>query len=298
LIEKTTVTVTTQFSASGPVMEQQITRPLEDGLSALQGLESMVSNSQKDESTIYLTFKNRSVDNAAADVRDMIGRVRNNAQVNDFPENARVEVTKGNAQNPAVLQLAVTGESSSLSDLYYYAQNIIKSAVESVPGVATTEVSGGSTLGMKIVLDPVKMQSYLINAREVDRALTEQNFEQSAGRIRESTRTFILTAQAKLSTPEDFAKVIVSRRDGRFVRLSDIATSIKIEPQEQEDSVRFNGKPAISILVRAQSDANPLAMSEEIATRMKALEKRLPKGSAIDIAIDNTIFVKENIKSD
>jgi multidrug efflux pump len=293
LTESTTISVTTRMDGSGKVLEQQITKPLEDALSALQGLDSMTSTTQKGESKIYLKFKpQRSADGASADVRDTVGKAKAKS---NFPENAEIEVTKGNVDSPSIMEVAVTGGGKvSLVDLYYGADSILKSSIESVPGVSTVEVFGGSEIQMNIVLDPIKMASYNITASDVSQALRNQNFQKSAGQIKEVAREFNITTQAKLKTPGEFRKVLVGKHEDRLIRISDIGV-VNIEPKEEQMSIYHNSEPAVSLTIRAQSNANPVEISKEVRKRLEEYKPRLPKGTEIHIAMDKSIFIQDSI---
>ncbi|MBM3631428.1 MAG: efflux RND transporter permease subunit, partial [Alphaproteobacteria bacterium] len=293
LTENTTISVTTRMDGSGKVLEQQITKPLEDALSALQGLDSMTSTTQKGESKIYLKFKpQRSADGASADVRDTVGKAKAKS---NFPENAEIEVTKGNVDSPSIIEVAVTGGGKvSLVDLYYGADSILKSSIESVPGVSTVEVFGGSEIQMNIVLDPTKMASYNISASDVSNALRTHNFQKSAGQVKEVAREFNITTQAKLKTPGEFRKVVVGKHEDRLIRISDIGV-VNIEPKEEQMSIYHNSEPAVSLTIRAQSNANPVEISKEVRKRLEEYKPRLPKGTEIHIAMDKSIFIQDSI---
>lgn len=291
LTESTLISVRTMMDASGKVMEQQITKPLEDALSALQGLDSMVSSTQKNEAKIYLTFKNRSIDGAAADVRDIISKAKTK-----LPDEAEIEVSKGNVDSPSIMEIAITGGGKvSLVDLFYAADSVLKSTMESVSGVSTVEVSGGSEIQMNIVLDPIKMASYNITSTDVTQALRNQNFQKSAGQIKEVAREFTLTTQAKLKTPSQFRNIVVGKNENRLVRISDIGI-VNIEPKEEQMSIYYNSEPAVSLTIRSQANANPIEISKEVKSRLEEYKTRLPKGAQIHIAMDKSIFIQDSIK--
>ncbi len=293
LTESTQISVTTRMDGSGKILEQQITKPLEDALSALQGLDSMKSITQKGESKIYLKFKEqRSIDGASADVRDTVNKTKAKS---NFPEHAEIEVTKGNVDSPSIMEVALTGGGKvSLVDLYYGANSILKSAIESVPGVSTVEVSGGSEIHMNIVLDPIKMASYNITATDISQALRNQNFQKSAGQIKEVAREFNITTQAKLKTPGEFRNVLVGKHDDRLIRISDVGV-VNIEPKEEDESIYYNSEPAVSLTIRAQSNANPIEISKEVQKRLEEYKSRLTKGTEIHIAMDKSIFIQDSI---
>lgn len=288
--ESTTITLRTNLDASAKVMEKDVTKPLEDALSALQGLESMESETQKGESKIRLYLQNRSLDAAAADVREILSRVKTK-----LPEDAHPVVTKGDSNAAAVMELALTGgENTDLASVYHVGEHLLKSTLESVNGVATVEVSGGSDFQMNIILDPLRMASYQVMASDVTRALKSHNFQRSAGHIKEAEQEFSLTTQACLRTPKEFSEVVVTKHRDKLIRLSDIA-QINICPEEEIVKVLYNGKPAISLSILPQANANPVDISKEVRNRVEQLQKSMPLGSKIHIALDKALFIQASI---
>ena len=285
LTEGTTVTLRAVMDASAKIMENQVTKPLEDGLSSLSGLESMRSVTEKNETKVYLTFKGRSLDSAVSDVRNNLDRVSKK-----LPPETEVTVSKGNIDAPSIMEIAITG--SSPSEMSYVAENQVKSIIESANGVSQVEVEGSRDLRMRIVLDRLKLSSYHISSSDVMRALKSQNFTRSAGRIVEPEREFILTTDASLRTPREFGDVLVSQSGESPVRLSDVA-SIDIALDDEEVRVFHNGEPAVSLTVQAQSNANPVDIADAVQKKMKNL--RLPRGVKAKIVINKATYIKESI---
>lgn len=285
--EGTRITVKVTMDGSTKVMEQQITKPLEDAFASLQGLENATSETQKGESKIHLWFDNRSLDAAASDVRDVLART-------SLPSEADTNVTKGNADAVPVMDVVLTGDDVELSELYYIAENVLKSELESAPGVAMVDVGGGSNFQMDIVLDPLKMEAYQVSAAEAVTALKRHNFQKSVGRIMEKEREFQLTTQACLKTPQEFNNIVIANHGDKVIRLSDVG-SASICPAEEIVKVVFNGKQAVSLEIRPQSNANPIDISNHIRQKITKISKTLPKGMKIWIAKDKAEFVKDSI---
>jgi multidrug efflux pump len=285
LTEGSLVTVRATMDASAKIMENQITKPLEDSFSSLTGLESMTSNTEKNEAKLFLGFKGRSMDAAVSDVRNSLDRARKN-----LPSGVDVEVSKGNIDAPSMMNIVVTG--ASLSDVSYAAEKNIKPIFESVNGVAQVEVFGARDVKMKVTLDRLKLSSYGVAASDVVHALQGQNFTRSAGRIVEPEREFILTTDASLKTPKEFGNILVSPPGTRPVRLSDVA-NVDIDFDEEDVKVLYNGKPSVSLTVRAQSGANPVDISQEMQRRMNTM--RLPQGVKAHIVVNKANYIQESI---
>lgn len=286
--EGSVVTVRTNMDASSKVMESQVTKPLEDAFASLQGLEGMESETQKDETKVTLSFQGRSLDAASADIRDILSRIK-------LPDEAQTIVTKGDVDAAAVMELVLYGDQVPISELYNTAETSLKSLLESTPGVATVEISGGSDLRMNIELDPVKMAAYSVTPSDVVMSLRRHNLQKSAGRIVTAEQEFVLTTQACLRTPKEFNDIVVSHKEDKMVRLGDIG-SANICPAEEQIKVLYNGKPAVSLTIRPQSGASPVEISKEIRDRIGKVENSLPTGAVIDVAMDKALYIKGSIR--
>jgi multidrug efflux pump len=289
LTEGTQITIKTNIDLSTKVMEAQVTRLLEDTMASIQGIENIESETQKGESKIRLFFNGRSLDAAAADVREAVSRSQSK-----LPQEAEPVVTKGDVDAPSVMELALTGKDVPLEELFYTAEHTLKNLLESINGVATVEVSGGSDLRMDIILDPLKMGAYQVTASDVTRALKSHNFQRSAGRVISKDSEFILTTQACLKTPKEFEDIVVNKQADRLIRLSDIA-KVNICPSGEDVKVSYNGKPAVSLTIRPQSNANPIEISKEVKKRIGSLDKTLPQGAQVHVAMDRATFIQESV---
>ncbi|ETZ07582.1 multidrug resistance protein MdtC [Holospora obtusa F1] len=297
IVERPSLTVRATFSGAARVIEEQITKVLEESFVSLQSLSSMRSEVQKNESNTWLIFEeNRSMDAASADVREILSRVNEK-----LPENSKVYVTKGNSNALPVMELVVQGEEHvPLTDLYAIASRTLKGAIESVPGVAVGEVIGGSDLQMKITLDREKLYSYHIGASELSRLIKESSVERALGYLKEENRQFSLTAQSLLSRPEEFAELLVPAGKGAHygaqhrVRLGDLA-KIHLGQEEEDHKVFFNGRPVVAVQVIPQPNSNPINISKLVYERLERIKKTLPKDIKIHVALDKSIFIKRSI---
>lgn len=287
------MTVTTQYEGASPdVIEMQVTRPLEEAFSGLEGLDLITSQSMAEQSKIFLRFKeNRSLDAAAADVRDKLSRLDSGV----LPREATTpRITKANIDSGAVMSLALTSNRHELADLYDYTMRSLKSEVESVGGVAAVEVYGGTAYEMHIVLDPQKMASVGVSVAEVAESLKQQNFNKPAGRIGGKDQEFLVITKAQVSKVEDFEKLVLFEKDDYIVRVSDVGY-VKLNKDDQRFRIRYNGKDAILLDVTAQSRSNPIQISEDVNEKLAFMQENLPQGMSLEVAFDDSTFIKSSI---
>lgn len=291
-VEHPVITVQTGWegvNASG--IEAQITRPMEDAFASISGLDYMTSESGNEESKIKLYFSGRELDGALADVHDRLnGRVKR-----DLPQEVEEPtITKGDADALPVLNVVLTSERYKPFELFDYGERSVKSALESVAGVASVETTGSGNFQMNLVMDPIKMAAFHVTAMEVVEAVRKHSLQKPAGRVRDSDREILLTTKACFTKPSHFDQLLIGEYDGRLIRLSDIGKA-ELCPEEDTMKVTFNGKPCISYSIRAQTQANPIEISKSIRTKKAAILQALPEGIDIHITHDESVYIERSI---
>lgn len=292
-VDEPKISVITQFEGASPeIIEAQVTKPLEDALSGIEGLYLMQSSSEVEESRITLVFElNRPIEAAANDVRDRISRIRNKLP-NDVSD---PRIKKADADAFPFMYLAVYSDRHDTKDIADYARRFLESQLEVINGVSSVEIFGGGEYEMHIYLDPVKMASYQVTAEDVAQALKKQNIEKPAGRIITKDREITVTTKAALATEKDFNNLIIFERDGYLVRLADIGEA-KLDAIDTRSRVRFNDKNAVAIGLVKQSIANPLDIALAVKKQLPRLREGLPRGMKMEVANDKTVYIERSIQ--
>jgi multidrug efflux pump len=293
-IDEPVVTVETKLiGASAEVIESQVTKPLEDSIAGIDGVDILTSISRSETSLITARFKlEKSPDNAAADVRDRVSRVRGRLpDAVDEPVIAKVE-----ADASPVIWLAFLSDSLSPLEVTDVITRVVKPRLQTVPGVADVRVYGDRTFSMRIWLDPDKLASYRLTVQDVEDALRRQNLEVPAGRIESRQREFNVTARTDLNTVAQFNDVALKVASGYTVRLRDVAR-IEQAAASERTSVRLNGVPSISTGIIRNATANPLDVSKGVREVMPRLQQDLPAGLKVQVANDNAVFIDRSVKS-
>lgn len=294
-IDVPVVTVETNYlGASARIIETQVTKPLEDSLSGIEGIDFIKSISRSEKSQITVQFRlSRDADAAASDVRDRVARARDLLPDEvDEPIVAKVE-----ADAQPIIWMALASDTSSQLDVSEIADIVVQDRLQVLPGVASVLLFAERRYSMRISVDREKLASLLLTTQDVEAALRAQNVEIPAGRIESMQREFTVLSQTDLNTPEQFRRIILRQTDaGHLVRLGDVA-DINYGPLEERSIVRFNGKSAIALGVIKQSVANPLEISKAIQKELPKIQKDLPKDMKLAIAYDSSIFIDESINS-
>lgn len=285
------VTVATSYpGANAQVIESQITKPIEDALSGIEGIDFIQSVSRAESSQVTVRFNlGRDADAAASDVRDRVAQARG-----ALPEEANESIVqKQEADAQPIIYLAFSSDRHSLLEIADYANRIVKDRVQTIPGVAQAQVYG-NRYAMRVWLDPARLAAVGLTPADIEAALRRQNVEIPAGRVESLQREFTVLSETDLQTPEQFAQVVVKSADGHLVRLGDVAR-VELGADSSRFRARFNGKNAIPLGVVKQAVANPLEISEAIKAMMPQITKSLPAGMKVEVAYDSTIFIEKSI---
>ncbi|NRF69928.1 efflux RND transporter permease subunit [Aquincola sp. S2] len=293
-IDEPVVTVGTRLiGASSEVIESQVTKPLEDSIAGIDGVDILTSISRAEQSFITVRFKlSKDPDSAAADVRDRVARVR--GRLPDATDESIVAKVEADAF--PVVWIAFTSDTMSPLEITDVVNRIVKPRLQTIPGVADVPIFGERRYAMRIWLDADKLAAYRLTTQDVEDALRRQNLEVPAGRIESRQREFNVTARTDLNTERQFGEVALKVASGFTVRLKDVAR-IEQAPASERQSVRLNGSPAISAGIIRNATANPLDISAGVREQLPKVQLDLPPGMTVRIANDNSVFIDRSVKS-
>ncbi|MDD2610710.1 MAG: efflux RND transporter permease subunit [Giesbergeria sp.] len=293
-IDEPVVTVSVSYAgASAEVIESQVTKPLEDSIAGIDGVDVITSISRAERSQISVRFRlEKDADNAAAEVRDRTARVRNRLPDNvDEPVIAKVE-----ADAFPVMWLAFSSDTRTPLEINELLNRIVKPRLQTVTGVADVPIYGERRYAMRVWLDPQRLAAYRLTPQDVEDAIRRNNLELPAGRIESQQREFSVTSQTSLVQAEQFAQLVIRTVNGFPVRLRDVA-EVAEGPASDRSKVRLNGREAISVGVIRQATANPLELSAGVRAMLPTLQADLPTDVKVEVANDNSLFIDRSVKS-
>lgn len=291
-IDEPVVTVETTYpGASAEIIESQVTKPLEDSLAGIEGIEVMSSISRQQVSQVTLRFKlARDPDDAAADVRDRVGRVRGKLP-NEVEEPV---IAKVEADAQPILFLAFSSDKHTPMEISDYADRYVKDRLQNIEGVSSVMIFGERRMSMRLWLKPERLAAYNLTPLDVETALRQQNVEIPAGLIESEKREFTVLSETDLQTPEQFNQIIIKQDGDNFVRFRDIGYA-EIAPEDVRRMTRYNGKDAVALGVIKQSTANPLQVSAGVRALLPHIIEKLPPGMQINLAYDSSVFIERSI---
>jgi multidrug efflux pump len=293
-IDEPVVTVSVRYAgASAEVIESQVTKPLEDSIAGIDGVDVITSISRAEQGQITVRFRlEKDADSAAAEVRDRTSRVRNRLpQAIQEPVIAKVE-----ADAFPVIFMAFSSETQTQLQINDLINRVVKSRLQTVTGVADVRIFGERKYAMRVWLDTDKLAAYRLTTQDVEDAIRRSNLELPAGRIESQQREFSVTSQTDLMRPGQFGDIVVKSVNGFPVKVRDVAR-VQESAAEERTAVRLNGRSAVAVGVIRQATANPLDLSKGVREAIPKLQADLPPGMQIDIANDNSVFIDRSVKN-
>ena len=287
------VSVSTELPGANPqVVESAVTDILEEELSTVEGLRTLTSSSQEGFSNITLEFNlDRGVESAAQDVRDKVARVRGR-----LPEDVREPVvTKQEADAEPFYWLALSGENYDLLQLSDIGDRLVKSRLQTLPGVGQARIFGERRFSMRIWLSAAELSARGLTVQDVQQAIRTRNVEIPAGRIESERREFTVRSLGELKTPEEFSNLVVSNSGGVLVKLKDLGR-VELGAEDERSELRFNSTPAVAIGVVRQSKANITQVAAAIRGELPRIQQSLPPGVRLSVAFDQSVFVSRSIR--
>jgi multidrug efflux pump len=293
-IDTPVVSVRTVYQGASPqVIESQVTQPLEDSISGIEGVKSIKSVSREEVSQITVEFvTDRDTDSAANDVRDRVSRVRGRLPDEvDEPIIAKVE-----ADAQAIIWLRLYSDRHAALEISDYADRFVVDRLKTLSGVASVIIGGERRYAMRLWLDRERLAAYALTPQDVEDALRRQNIEVPSGRIESSNREFTVLSESDLRTPAEFNRLIIREVNGYPVRLADVGRA-ELGPADERNILRVNGNPAVGMGIVKQSTANTLAVARAVKTELPKLQAALPPGMDLGIAFDTSIFIEKSIEA-
>ena len=284
-VDQPVITVSTNYDgASAQTMDQEVTRTIEGAVARVSGLKSMSSRSSFGQSRTTLEFSD-SADLAVAanDVRDALGRIRN--QLPDDVDEPRI--VKADADSQPIMRLGVTSSTLSMEDLTLLVENEISDRLAAVDGVADVQIYGDQEKVFRVDVNQAALASRGLSVADLASSLQNASLDVPAGSLESQTQDIVVRATANLTTVEDFENVLIGER----VRLRDVAT-VTLGPDDGSTSLRSNGVPGVGLGVVRQAQSNTLNISAGVHAAVEGMQDALPEGTRVIVTSDDAVFIQ------
>ena len=292
-IDPAIISVRTNYTGANPdIIESQITEPLEKAINSIDGIRNISSSSNQGSSNINIEFNlDKDLEEAANDVRDKVSQaVRRLPQDIDAPP----VVSKADADSEAIISMTIQSDVKNVLELSDYAENVIAPRLQTIPGVSSVQIWGQRKYAMRLWIDPIKLASYRATVSDVLAALASQNVELPSGKLTGANTELAVKTVGNLSTVKEFNNIIIRADGDNLVRLKDIGTAA-LEAENLETKLSDSGQPMVAMAIIPQPGTNYLDIADAFYVQYELLQKDLPADFKLNIAIDNTAFVKKAV---
>jgi HAE1 family hydrophobic/amphiphilic exporter-1 len=278
--------------ASPEVMAASVATPLEKQFSTIAGLATISSSSTLGATSITLEFDtDRDIDAAAVDVQAALLRAQRGLpeEMTSLPAYRKV-----NPADAAILLLALTSPSISLSELNDYAENLISPSLSTINGVAQVQVYGQRRYAVRVKVEPDKLAARNMTMDEVAQALRAANANTPVGVLDGPRQTLTLQANQQLKSAKEFADLVINSRDGLVVRLRDVAT-VEDSVESTKSGSWANGEPSIVLAVQRQPNANTVAVVDAVKATLPQFKSQMPASIDVQVLNDRSTSIREAI---
>ncbi|MDR2518732.1 MAG: efflux RND transporter permease subunit [Spirochaetaceae bacterium] len=297
-ISRPVLSVSTRLAGAGPSdVEQNITIPLERALAVSKGLVDMTSTSNFEYSTINLNFAyGTDMDKAMTDAQTLVNRI-----ANSLPDDASSPVARRYDMSAApIMRLVVRGNYPS-DQLRLFAEDEIQAEVERIDGVASAEVTGGTTQLVRAAVSQNRLAALNLTLRDISAALRGQNILSSGGSLGRGDMEYQLLTAQELADITQIKRLVVKTLSpagagaanpnrSQIVRLEDVA-DVGIAHNDNAARVRVNGESGVYLQVTGASDSNQVRTAKRVREALEGINQRLPQGLTVQVLSDNTTLI-------
>ncbi|HEX2453554.1 MAG TPA: efflux RND transporter permease subunit [Vicinamibacterales bacterium] len=286
------ITVRVGYAGVGPLeMEELVTRPIEQAMSAVAGLERLESTSQEGSSRVTLNFAwGTDLNEAADDVRNRLDRVRGR-----LPEEADPPVMfKFDANAQPIMSVGVEGDFDRVR-LREIGEHDLSPRLERVPGVASVSVEGGLRRQIHVSLSKEKTTALELPVDRIINLLRSENQNIPLGEIDEGDRTYLVRSEGQFENLDEIRDLVVMTRQGVPVYMRDIA-QVNDSTEDFRAFTRINGKPGVRLRITKQSGQNTVAIADAVRAEVARINREVP-GLTLTVLDDSSVFIKRSISA-
>lgn len=287
------VAISTVYPGAGAAdVERSITKPIEEAVSSLNGVDTVTSTSQENLSLVTIQFKlEADPQKAAQDVQEKINAIRGT-----FPRDAlSPTVQRFDFTAAAIMTLGVTDTSGTLKpdELRRFVDDKIKSRFERINGVAQVNVTGGLQRQIQVQLNLDALRSRRIAPAQVTNAVAQANASLTGGRMLENGQDVLIRTPGEFASLEEIKNVIITTQRGVPVYVRDVAT-VTDGFADVDTYSRLNGTDSIAISIQKQSGTNTVGVADAVQAELAKIRAENPNLTVV-VASDQSTFIRESV---
>lgn len=289
------LTVQTGYEGAAPVeMETLITRPVEDAVGVVNGVNRVISSSRADISEVTLEFSwGTNMDFASLDVRERLDQVR-------LPIAAdRPVLLRYDPSLDPILRMGLSGGGDDLIALRLLAEEDLKRKLERLEGVAAVVVSGGLEEEIQVEIDERRLTSLGLTMNQVMNRLAQENVNLTGGRLRDGQTDYLVRTINELLRPEEMREIVIDRSQGAIVRLEDVARVYQ-GAREREVITRIDGNEAVEIAVYKEGGTNTVTVASAVLERVEGLVEEIRQiDPQLDLSVltDQSRYIRDSVSA-
>ncbi len=289
------VTVTVNYPNVGPEqMEALITRPIENAVSRVNGIQQINSTSAEGQTQVSAQFYfGTNIDTAAVDVQQQVDQIR--SQLPNDPNLQQPQVAKFDSNSFPVVRVYITDPNMSLRDMGDLFTNTLSDEFASVDGVANVTVNNDQQRSIMIAPNANLLAANGLTLAQITSRVQQENLNLPAGIIQVGPNEYQVRSNALLQSADEVARLVLATRNGAAIRIGDVA-HVADSISEQRTFQRLNGIPALGMIVNAQPDANIVSTAIGIYKKIDEIQSRYP-GMKISVVFDQKGFIEDSIKA-
>ena len=291
------VVITTEYPGASPeIVENEVTKKVEEGVNAIAGINALTSRSYEGRSVVIIEFQlHINGRKAADDVREKIGVIRPTFR----DEVKEPSVLRFDPSSRAIWSLAVMpdnskGKSLNAVELTNWADQVLKKRLENVRGVGSVSLVGGTKREINLYLQPQALEANGITPEQVVAAVKGENQNLPVGALRNLTQERVVQMDARMQRPEDFGRIIVARKAGAPVRVEQVAT-VKDGAQELDSLALYNGQRTLLLTVQKSQDENTIDVVNKLQQTIAALQTQVPPGVRLEPVTDSSRPIRVSV---
>lgn len=281
----------TYTGAAPEEMEDLVTKPIEESLATITGVDEITSRSSNGSSIVVVQFVDGTdIDNATNDMRDKIDRVK--SQLPDDADDPTIMKMDINAQS---INVGVTSDKYDVDTLYNLLDENVTSTFERIDGVSSVSLSGGEDTEVRIIVDQNKMENYGITMNGIASALSAENINLPSGDLKQGNIDISLRTVGEYETVEDIKNTFITTRDGNNIMIKDIA-EVKEMKEDKNSKALINGKEGCIYSLSKQSDGNIVDVTDNIVKTMDKIQKQYPDFE-LTLLTDTADYIKLSLNN-
>ena len=287
-----TVSVIVRYPGVGPQeIEQLITRPIEQTVSAVAGLDQLNSTSSEGNSRVSLSFAwGTDLNEAMDDMRMRLDRVRGRLPIDAEP----MQIFRQDSNAAPIMSLGIEGDYDRVT-LREMSENQIGPRLERADGVAAVTTMGGLRRQIHVQLSKEKIAALDLPVERISALLRSENTNTPLGEVNQGERTYLLRSQAQFQSLDEIRNLVLMTRGGVPIYVRDVADVIDTT-EDVRSLLRINGRPGVRLSVQKQSGTNTVQVAQAIRAEIERINAEMPN-IRLNVLDDSSVYISRSIHS-